>query len=238
MAAAEYRFQSPPPSYVCWQELCINAFNFYPRRWNTSTCGGGLLINFKTVDVQYCTVPLWLSRHAELHRWLKHLGTADFWLPRRNRHLLQPSPFPNSTNIMFETQNELSSTCNVDQYSMKVCLARYLASISLLALFTVGSAPIFLRISAIGAAAACTTGPYGNMCGFKWYINGSDGTSGLGQQLSAVEVMYALLVNLTEPPMRFKIYAPEVNKQQSGPSHCFRLHQAALLSRSTTPIMR
>jgi mannan endo-1,6-alpha-mannosidase len=42
IAAAEYRFQSPPPPYVCWQELCINAFNFYARRWNTSTCGGGL----------------------------------------------------------------------------------------------------------------------------------------------------------------------------------------------------
>jgi hypothetical protein len=178
MAAAEYGFQSPPPPYVCWQELCINAFNYYVRRWNTSTCGGGLQwrfhpenagfyyknavsngaffqlsarllrltgnqtyfnwankiydwsveiglvdhmynafdgaddtinctgidhvfvetpfqytlllrINFKTVGVQYCTVTLWLSRHAELHRWLKHPGTADFWLPRRNRHLLQ-----------------------------------------------------------------------------------------------------------------------------------------------------
>lgn len=41
----------------------------------------------------------------------------------------------------------------------------------------------------------------GNTCGTKWYINGSDGTSGLGQQLSAMEVMYALLVNETAPPM-------------------------------------
>jgi mannan endo-1,6-alpha-mannosidase len=114
------------------------------------------------------------------------------------------SPFPNSTNVMFETQCELSSTCNVDQYSMKAYLARYLAGTSLLAPFTAGRVGSLLRISAIGAAAACTTGPYGNTCGFKWYINGSDGTSGLGQQLSAVEVMYALLVNLTEPPMSFK----------------------------------
>jgi hypothetical protein len=47
-------------------------------------------------------------------------------------------------------------------------------------------------------------GPYGNTRGFKRYINGSDRAGGLGQRLSAVEVMYALLVNLTEPPMRFK----------------------------------
>ena len=46
MAATEYGFQSPPPPYVCWQELCINAFNYYVRRWNTSTCGGGLQWQF------------------------------------------------------------------------------------------------------------------------------------------------------------------------------------------------
>ena len=52
----------------------------------------------------------------------------------------------------------------------------------------------------MGAAAACTAGPYGNTCGTKWYINSSDGTSGLGQQLAAMEVFYALLVNETIPP--------------------------------------
>ena len=111
------------------------------------------------------------------------------------------SPFPNSTNIMFEAQCELSSTCNVDQMSMKAYLARWLASTSILAPFTAGRVGTLLRTSAIGAAAACTGGPYGNTCGMKWYINGSDGTSGVGQQLSAMEVMYALLVNETEPPM-------------------------------------
>jgi hypothetical protein len=37
--------------------------------------------------------------------------------------------------------------------------------------------------------------------GNKWYINRSDGTSGLGQQLSVAEVIYAPLVNETEPPV-------------------------------------
>ena len=111
------------------------------------------------------------------------------------------SPFPNSTNIMFEAECEFSSTCDVDQLSMKAYLARWLAATSMLAPFTAGRVGTLLRTSAMGAAAACTGGPYGNTCGTKWYINGSDGTGGLGQQLSAVEVMYALLVNETEPPM-------------------------------------
>jgi hypothetical protein len=46
--------------------------------------------------------------------------------------------------------------------------------------------------------------PLGHMVtrvGNKWYINRSDGTSGLGQQLSVAEVIYAPLVNETEPPV-------------------------------------
>ena len=46
MAAAEYGFSKPPPMYECWQELCINAFNDYVNRWDTTTCGGGLKWQF------------------------------------------------------------------------------------------------------------------------------------------------------------------------------------------------
>ena len=87
-----------------------------------------------------------------------------------------------------------------DQVSFKAYLARWLAGTSLLAPFTAGRVGAILQASAMGAAAACTAGPYGNTCGAKWYINSSDGTSGLGQQLAAMEVFYALLVNETTPP--------------------------------------
>lgn len=89
---------------------------------------------------------------------------------------------------MFEAECELSSTCDVDQLSMKAHLARSLGSASILAPFTAGKVGVLLRSSAVGAAA-CTAGPAGNMCGSKWYIKGNDGTSGLGQQLSAAEVI-------------------------------------------------
>ena len=111
------------------------------------------------------------------------------------------SPFENSTNIIFEAKCELTSTCNVDQFSFKAYLARWLAGTSLLAPFTAGRIGLVLKASALGAANACTAGPYGNTCGGKWYLNEYDGTGGLGQQLSAMEVFYALLVNETAPPM-------------------------------------
>lgn len=71
------------------------------------------------------------------------------------------SPFPNASNIMFEAQCELASTCDVDQLSFKAYLARWLAGTSQLAPFTAGRVGELLRASAIGASAACTAGPYG-----------------------------------------------------------------------------
>lgn len=110
------------------------------------------------------------------------------------------TPFKNSTNMIFEAECELKQTCNIDQLSMKAFLVRWLAGTSLMAPFTAGRVGDLLRTSARGAAASCSGGPFGTTCGSKWYINGWDGTSGLGQQLSAMEVMYALLVNQTDPP--------------------------------------
>ncbi|KAF2429819.1 mannan endo-1,6-alpha-mannosidase [Tothia fuscella] len=90
------------------------------------------------------------------------------------------------------------NTCNLDQLSMKAYLARWLAGTTLVAPFTAAQVGAILRTSASGAAAACDS--TGQICGSKWYLNGSDGTTGLGQQLAVLEIMYALLVNQTAPP--------------------------------------
>jgi mannan endo-1,6-alpha-mannosidase len=124
------------------------------------------------------------------------------------------SPYPNATGILFEAMCEKRAACNVDQVSFKAYLARWLAATSQLAPFTSGRVGAILQASAMGAAAACTAGPYGNTCGEKWYTNSSDGTSGLGQQLAAMEVMYALLVNETLPPM----YSPGVGIRNEPPN--------------------
>jgi mannan endo-1,6-alpha-mannosidase len=111
------------------------------------------------------------------------------------------SPFPNATDIMFEAQCELDNSCNVDQLSKKAYLSRWLAGTSIMAPATAGRIGELLRASAAGAATACTGGLDGQTCGFKWFLGGYDGNTGVGQQLSAMEVMYSLLVNSTTPPM-------------------------------------
>jgi mannan endo-1,6-alpha-mannosidase len=111
------------------------------------------------------------------------------------------SPFKNATNIMFEAACEINHNCNVDQLSKKAYMARWLAGTSMMAPNTAGRIGSLLRASAAGAALACTGGPDNQTCGFHWYTGGFDGSTGLGQQLSAMEVMRALLVNDTAPPM-------------------------------------
>jgi mannan endo-1,6-alpha-mannosidase len=111
------------------------------------------------------------------------------------------SPFRNSTDVLFEAYCELAENCNTDQLSMKAYLVRWMAGTSLLAPFTAARVNTILRASAPGAAAACSGGSSGRDCGMKWYINGSDDTTGLGQQLNAMELMYALLADQASPPM-------------------------------------
>jgi mannan endo-1,6-alpha-mannosidase len=124
------------------------------------------------------------------------------------------SPYRNSTDVLFEAACELVNVCNVDQYSMKAYTIRWLAATSKMAPFTAGRIGDILRASAQGAAASCNGGHDGTTCGSKWYTRAWDGTSGLGQELSALEAMYALLVNQTNPPA---IY-PNVNIDPALPS--------------------
>lgn len=111
------------------------------------------------------------------------------------------SPYKNATNILFEAECELDYSCNVDQLSMKAYLARWLAGTSLMQPFTAGHVSAILRSSALGAASSCTGGFNGSTCGTRWYTNSFDNHTGLGEQLAAMEVLYALLVNDTLPPI-------------------------------------
>ncbi|RMD44747.1 hypothetical protein DV735_g323, partial [Chaetothyriales sp. CBS 134920] len=133
-----------------------------------------------------------------------HTNASSTWVERTsgllNAALVFSSPFENATDILFEAQCEHDYSCNIDQLSMKAYLARWLARTSQMAPNTAGRIGALLKASALGAASSCTGGPYGNTCGVRWYINGFDNHTGLGQQLSATEIFYSLLVNETSPP--------------------------------------
>ena len=105
------------------------------------------------------------------------------------------SYFENVTNIMVEGACEPYDTCNNDQYSFKAYLARYLAKTMAVAPYTRSTIQPLLVDTAKGAAASCSGPSDGVTCGQKWYTNGYDGRYGIGQELSALEVTQALLID-------------------------------------------
>ena len=110
------------------------------------------------------------------------------------------SPFSNATDVLYEAQCETNNVCNTDQLSMKGYLARWLAGTSIIAPFTAGDVAPILKASGTAAAKSCTGGTGGTICGIKWYVGGWDGTTGLSQQMTAFEAMYALLANGAAAP--------------------------------------
>lgn len=105
------------------------------------------------------------------------------------------SPFSNVTGIMFEAACEPYNKCNNDQYSFKAYLARWLAKTMILAPFTAKTIRPLLETSARAAAKSCSGGTDGVTCGTKWWVGGYDGNTGVGQQLSALEVIQSLLID-------------------------------------------
>lgn len=68
--------------------------------------------------------------------------------------------------------------------------------------FLYGQTMVKLTASANAAAQQCSGGTNGVTCGLKWTNEAVwDGTSGVGQQMSALEVIQSLLVANSTPPL-------------------------------------
>ncbi|KAI4116122.1 MAG: hypothetical protein LQ345_003401 [Seirophora villosa] len=108
---------------------------------------------------------------------------------------------PSDPNVMVETACEPYGTCNTDNYSFKAYLARWMAATTKMAPWTYDAVMEMIRPSAAAAALQCSGGPNGRMCGTKWSESKWDGTTGVGQQMSALEVMQSLLVSRVSAPV-------------------------------------
>ncbi|KAI0516720.1 mannan endo-1,6-alpha-mannosidase DCW1-like protein [Xylaria bambusicola] len=113
------------------------------------------------------------------------------------------TPFDNATDIMYEHACELVDTCNTDMKSFKGYLSRFMAATAQLMPSTRDDVQELLRASAIAAGKACSGGDSGTSCGQKWYVGGYDGNTGLGQQMTALETVQALLAFDAPRPLKF-----------------------------------
>ncbi|KAI1154163.1 glycosyl hydrolase family 76-domain-containing protein [Nemania diffusa] len=105
--------------------------------------------------------------------------------------------------VMIEVACEPVNLCDVDQQSFKAYLSRWMAATTKWAPWTFDRIKRLLRNSAEAAVKQCTGGDNGRMCGLKWANNSGqwDGTVGVGQQMAAMEVVLANMIQEAKPPV-------------------------------------
>lgn len=105
-------------------------------------------------------------------------------------------------NVMYEVACETNGKCDVDQRSFKAYLARWMAATTKVAPWTHDLIMPKLKASAQAAAKQCSGGTDGKTCGLKWTTNGVwDGSYGVGEQMSALEVIQSLLIDQVSGPL-------------------------------------
>lgn len=95
--------------------------------------------------------------------------------------------------IMTEVACESIGTCDTDQYAYKGLTAQWMGEAMQVAPFTKDVIMSYLQHSAQGAARQCSGGKNGTTCGTRWTKSEYDGKTGLGQELSALNVFLANL---------------------------------------------
>lgn len=126
---------------------------------------------------------------------------SDLW-GFRTWGLLQGLEVFFRNSIMEEVACESVAACNVDELSFKAYLSRWMAATTKIAPFTYDTIMSYLRPSAAAAANQCSGGPSGTMCGISWKSGSDwDGSSGVGQQMAALEVIQSNLLHQVTGPV-------------------------------------
>ncbi|POS73223.1 glycosylhydrolase family 76-1, partial [Diaporthe helianthi] len=106
-------------------------------------------------------------------------------------------------DIMAEVACEGVQLCDNDEQSFKAYLARWMAATTKWAPWTYSTIKPLLEASAAAAATQCTGGGNGRMCGLRWANNSGkwDGTTGVGQQMAAMEVVLGTMIQNMGAPV-------------------------------------
>lgn len=108
----------------------------------------------------------------------------------------------NNSDIMTEVACEPVHLCDLDEQSFKAYLARWMAATTKWAPWTYSYSKPLLAASAVAAASTCKGGTNGQMCGLIWTDPGVwDGTSGVGQQMAAMELTLGNMIQDVGSPV-------------------------------------
>ncbi|OBT78038.1 hypothetical protein VF21_03169 [Pseudogymnoascus sp. 05NY08] len=180
------------------------------------------LSNCTTINhVQYSyNAGVWILGAAHMYNITK----SDVWKARVQGLLDQSIKIFSdaATGVMIERDCELTepASCNTDEKSFKAYLARWMAATSQVAPFTAPTISKFLLTSAKAAAAQCTGGTNGRACGLRWVHNGAtgvwDGTTGVGEEMAALEVIQSTIIGQTAGPVTNTTGGTSVGNYNAG----------------------
>lgn len=131
--------------------------------------------------------------------YLYNYTEDEVWLTRA-KEIVHASNWFFNNSIMYERTCATSDRCNNDQRSFRSLFSRFLSLTSVLAPETYDDIRPLIETSAAAAAQSCSGGSDGVTCGENWSVLGWDGKYGLGEQMSALEVILGLLVHDVPAP--------------------------------------
>ncbi|KAH3675424.1 hypothetical protein WICMUC_002713 [Wickerhamomyces mucosus] len=149
------------------------------------------------------TKVLWTYNYGVLiggAAYMFNITEDDEWKDRADSILTGSQILYNDT-ILYERACEIYSDCNTDQIFFKAIYSRYVYQAAQLIPSFQTRIYELLEPSAIGAAESCSGGSDGITCGINWGYGSWDGDYGLGEQLSALEVIDNLLINQRPSPI-------------------------------------
>lgn len=111
----------------------------------------------------------------------------------------------------------MPAKCSIDMLSYKAYLTRWMAAATKVAPFIYDQVKAVLESSAKAAALQCSGGANGRMCGLSWSKGASwDGTSGVGQQMAAMEVVQSNLIQAARDPLSAATGGTSVGNPNAG----------------------
>lgn len=146
-----------------------------------------------------------------------YTNASSTWTTRLNGMMGGLGVFFPENNIMQEVACENNGLCDVDQHSFKAYLARWMAATTKMAPYTYSTIMSYLAPSAQAAAEQCCGGNNGRMCGLKWTMKTTwDGSSGVGQEMAALEVIQSNLIHQVAAPVTNSTGGTSVGNSAAG----------------------
>lgn len=145
-----------------------------------------------------------------------HTGDTK-WLTRAEKIWARAKVFfMPDINVMYEAACQPTLRCNNDQRSFKAIFSRFLGLTCLMAPSMSEEIQSYLSSTFPYVLKSCSGGTDGHTCGLDWSKGEWDGFYGLGEQMSALELILNRLVSTKPPPLTLATGATSKTNETAG----------------------